>query len=74
MPQAASPFRVNSPITVRDLTACVKQEYLEMPGLALTQVQAQRLFGLDSLTFEAVFGALIDAGFLRRTIGGTFVR
>ena len=52
----------------------VRSEYLEMPGLSLTQVQAQRLWGLEAKTCGAVLDALVQAGFLRRTAGGGYIR
>ena len=52
----------------------VRGEYLEMPGLRLTPAQAQRLWGLDALAAQSVIQSLVDAGFLRRTPDGTFVR
>jgi hypothetical protein len=48
----------------------VRGEYLEMPGLSLTARQAQRLWGLDPETCEAVLEALVHSGFLRRTTRG----
>jgi hypothetical protein len=52
----------------------VRSEYLEMPGLSLTQAQAQRLWGLDAQACETVLAALLQAGFLRRTSQGGYVR
>ena len=52
----------------------IRGEYLEMPGLHLTGLQAQRLWHLDSVTCEALLNALIDVRFLRRTLKGAFVR
>lgn len=52
----------------------VKSEFMEMPGLRLTMPQAQRLWGLDSESCEALLGALVDARFLSRTRDGAFVR
>ena len=43
-----------------------------MPGLRLTAPQAQRLFGLDSETWDAVSAALLDAKFLIQTRNGMF--
>jgi hypothetical protein len=34
---------------VSDLVAPIRSEHAEMPGLCLTQTQAERLWGLDSL-------------------------
>lgn len=33
----------------------IRAEYLEIPGLCLTMEQAQRLWGLDPVTGEALF-------------------
>jgi hypothetical protein len=52
----------------------IRGEYLEMPGLCLTDRQAQRLWGLDDESCQAVLGSLVDAGFLLRTGDGLFVR
>jgi len=45
-----------------------------MPGLSLTVAQAQRLWGLDRTTCEALLETLVEASFLRRTRNGTFLR
>ena len=50
----------------------VKGEYLEMPGLRLTPAQAQRLWGLDRESCQALLGALVDAKFLCLTRDGAF--
>lgn len=42
-------------------------EFLEMPGMALTPEQAQRLWGLDEQTCREVLSYLVDAHFLCRT-------
>jgi hypothetical protein len=52
----------------------VQSEYLEMPGLKLTEAQARRLWGLDGNTCSLVLATLIKRGFLRRAANGTFVR
>jgi hypothetical protein len=52
----------------------VRGEYLEMPGLSLTERQAQRLWHLDPEACEALFKALVETGFLRRTARGGYVR
>ena len=49
-------------------------EYIEMPGLRLTTAQAQRLWGLDRASCDALLDALVDAKFLFRTRDGAFVR
>jgi hypothetical protein len=50
----------------------VRGEYLQMPGLRLTTAQAQRLWGLDRESCQALLGALVDARFLRVTRDGSF--
>ena len=52
----------------------VQGEFLEMPGLRLTEPQARRLWGLDSVWCEAVLDALVDAKFLFKTRTGAFMR
>jgi hypothetical protein len=52
----------------------VQGEFLEMPGLRLTQAQARRLWGLDAASCDALLAALVDAQFLFRTRDGAFMR
>jgi Fic family protein len=49
-------------------------EFLEMPDLRLTSSQAQRLCGLDAATCTQALEYLVEAGFLRRTDAGQYVR
>jgi hypothetical protein len=57
-----------------DLARRVRGEYLEMPGLALTLGQAQRMWNLRRGDCERLLGDLVDAGFLACTPLGMFVR
>jgi hypothetical protein len=52
----------------------VQGEFLEMPGLRLTEPQARRLWGLDAVSCSALLDALVDAKFLFRTRDGAFMR
>ena len=52
----------------------VQGEFLEMPGLRLTQPQARKLWGMDEAWCNALLGALVDAKFLYRTRDGAFMR
>ena len=52
----------------------VRGEYLEMPGLSLTEPQAQRLWQLDPEACRLLFAALVESGFLRRTPRGGYIR
>jgi hypothetical protein len=57
-----------------DVIRRVQGEFMEMPGLRLTEAQARRLWGLDAASCGAVLGALVDGKFLFRTHDGAFMR
>ena len=57
-----------------DWIQLIRSEYLEIPGLHLTRNQAQRFWGLDVVTCDALLEALVDVRFLRRTHAGAYVR
>lgn len=59
---------------LRELTRRIRAEYVEMPGLRLTERQARRIWNLDEVRCEAVLRALMDAQFLRRTTDGAYIR
>jgi hypothetical protein len=48
----------------------VRGESLEMPGLSLTERQAQRLWHLEPDMCRMLLEALVDSGFLRKTPRG----
>ena len=52
----------------------VQGEFLEMPGLRLSEPQARRLWGLDAEQCTALLGALVEAKFLFKTRDGAFMR
>jgi hypothetical protein len=52
----------------------VKGEFLEMPGLRVTEAQARRLWGLDADSCQALLRELVQAKFLFRTRDGAFMR
>ena len=60
--------------TTDEMLRRVRGEFLEMPGLRLTEAQARRLWGLDEAVCGAVLGSLLDAKFLFRTRDGAFMR
>jgi Fic family protein len=64
--------------TNEDADSCLARrivaEYLEMPGLALTVAQAQRLWGCDRATCRQVTDMLVAKGVLRWTREGRLVR
>lgn len=51
----------------------VRAEFLEMPGLKLTLSQAQRLWGMDRSTCEALIEELTASRFLLKTRDGAVV-
>lgn len=66
---------MNEPIcAIDEVLRRVQGEFLEMPGLRLTDAQARRLWGLDAAMCDALLGALVDAKFLFRTRDGAFMR
>ena len=70
--QLTTPTRLRT--AMAELIVRVQGEYREMPGLTLTEVQAQRLWGLDDRTCALVLTALVEQQFLRRTPAGTYLR
>ncbi len=52
---------------IADLVMRIEGEFLEAPGLKLTVHEAERRFGIDEITCEAVLDALVDAAVLVRT-------
>jgi hypothetical protein len=55
------------------LLARIRSEYLEMPGMRLTVLQARRLWGVDILTCASALAVLESAGFLETTRDGAYV-
>lgn len=52
----------------------IRSEFREMPGMALTDQQFQRLWGLDRATSDEAIRALMDGHFLIRTRDGRYAR
>ena len=52
----------------------IRAEFLEMPGLKLTVSQAQRLWGMDRCTCEALINQLTASRFLSRTADGAVIQ
>jgi hypothetical protein len=55
---------------ILELLQRIQAEFLEMPGMRLTEEQAQRLWSLDPTVCSALLDALVDARFLCRTSNG----
>jgi hypothetical protein len=61
-------------LTMDDVLCRVQGEFLEMPGLRLTEAQARRMWGLDAASCGMLLEALVEAKFLFRTRDGAFMR
>jgi hypothetical protein len=57
-----------------DVVRRIESEYREMPGLCLTEAQAQRLWGLDHATCVQVLRLLVTRRILKRTKAGLYLR
>jgi hypothetical protein len=62
------------PPLIAALAEHVRGEYLNMPGLCLTEAQACRLWNVDPLVCVAILEALVDTGFLIKTPMGMYCR
>ena len=70
IPTAWHPVGANAlPVEARldEWLQLVRAQYLEMPGLHLTEGQAQRLWGLDRVTTGTLLSTLVAARSLKRT-------
>jgi hypothetical protein len=61
-------------IPIIELLDRIQGEYLELPGLRLTEAQARRLWDIDRTTCGALLDALVDVRFLRRAPDGSFMK
>ena len=66
--------RFGRDIVVRDWMNLIRAEYLEMPGLSLTEPQFERMWNLGPDLAELLLQELQRVCFLRRTKKGTYVR
>ena len=53
-------------VSLADCVQRIRAEYLDLPGLSLSAVQAQRLWNLDSETCHLVLAMMVRETFLRR--------
>ena len=60
--------------TFRGWVRLVESEFSEMPGLQLSKRQAQRMWNLDTPTADAIFDALEECHFLKRTSKNLYTR
>ena len=60
--------------TLTTLVERIRAEYLEQPGLRLTEAQASRLWRLDAPTTRHALNTLTGAEFLQRSEDGRYAR
>lgn len=60
--------------SLNDIVGQVRREFLEMPGLRLTEAQARRLWTLGASQCSEALDNLVDSGFLVRTPDGSVIR
>jgi hypothetical protein len=69
----ARQHEVGTFLKAEPLSARIRGEYLEMPGLHLTLAQACRLWQQDPASCQSVLDQLVAEGFLRRTREGAYI-
>ena len=62
-----------SPTAIAALSKHVHKAFLDVPDLAMTAEQAQRLFRIDRATCDALFDQLVESSVVTRTQDGAFV-
>ena len=67
LPSGAAP-------TLNTLVERIRAEYIEQPGLRLTEAQASRLWRLDEPTTRYALHELTGASFLQRSEDGRYAR
>lgn len=60
--------------SVAALVTQIQGAFLETPTLRLTLPEAERHFGIDRASCEAVLAALVDANVLARAADGRYAR
>jgi hypothetical protein len=85
MAHASSPSRISSPaermappalspFSFDDLVERIRAEFIEQPGLRLTESQGCRLWQVDRPTLRRVLATLTDAAFLTSSHDGRYAR
>jgi hypothetical protein len=71
---APSPVLSDPALRIDEILRRIQGEFLEMPGLRLTDAEACRLWGLDAAVCAGLLEALVMAKFLFRTRDGAVMR
>ena len=57
-----------------ELLFLIRAEFLEIPGLQLTQSQIEHLWGIDQAIAGAIVSSLVESHFLTKTQSGGYTR
>lgn len=71
---ANAPMPTLSPSSFDDLVARIRAEFIEQPGLRLTESQGCRLWQVDRVTLRRVLTTLTDTAFLTSSPDGRYAR
>ena len=67
-----SPSAGTPPPLIAALVERVRGEFLNIPGLCLTEAQACRFWNMEPLVCAAILRAFVDTGFLVKTRAGMY--
>jgi hypothetical protein len=73
-PTGASPSDEGVSLAFAEALRRAQADFLEMPGLVLTEAQAARLWCVDSALCSRVLETLVELRFLGRSRHSTFAR
>jgi len=63
------------PVSIdRELVTRVRMEFMEMPGLCLSERQARRLWNIEEATCARILAHLVEERFLTRSRDGAYLR
>jgi hypothetical protein len=72
--EAAASSLPPAPFGFEDLVERIRAEFIEQPGLSLTEAQASRLWRLEPVTLRRALQPLIESAFLSRGPDGRYLR
>jgi hypothetical protein len=58
----------------RELVTRIQMEFMEMPGLCLSEHQARRLWNVEETTCARILALLVEERFLIRSRDGAYLR
>ena len=58
----------------RELVTRIRMEFMEMPGLCLSEHQARRLWNVEETSCARILALLVEERFLTRSRDGAYLR